>query len=387
MIILNIVTKFLSFFEKKHKRLWEDFFNKNLPQHNISFKSEEDYLLKNNITKKQVIKNSIIYVYPTLDKYDLDCLISYFEMHTINNKIRVLEKSKAIYLEIVEALTYIKQIKDVLLKYPKQDGNHHGTRHRQSSFKNIVKTQLNDLESRLNNPFFHLTNEDEIKKTKLQINFIKKLKEDEFKDLPEWLNYVRINIGFENKLLKSSKIDIEAFYQLSNFFNGIKSSYEELLKSVTIILREKSNIKIDDKQKHKELADNILNITKYFFYNEIKEIESNKTKRTFTYKDINITKIYITKTFLYDIPIYSYLNNNENPLNKLFTIGFNSMIGIKSSVDKASPTIDEISNIQILRNLSLARKEFKLTKNEFRYISHLLESMPKSKLSRNKTCP
>jgi hypothetical protein len=63
-------------------------------------------------------------------------------------------------------------MKNLFQKLPKYNSNHLGTKHRSSSYKNLLKIQLNNLKDRLENPFFRVTNKDVISKIKLQIKFI-----------------------------------------------------------------------------------------------------------------------------------------------------------------------------------------------------------------------
>lgn len=375
LIEKSLIPKFLSTFKNQHKELWQSFFNKTFPKHNLGFKNEEEYLKEHNLSKEQIIENSIKTVVKDLDDDDLKSFIDWFQSFTINNKIKIYIQDKkpiVVYIEIIEALLYIEQIKSIISKYPKINGNHHGTKHRQSSLKSLINTHLNILKYRLDNPFFPLTNEDEIKKTKFQIKFIEYSKKEEYKNLPEWLNYVKTHIGFDNSTLDTNKTDIDALNQLANFFNGIRTSPEELIKSATIVLREKSNIKNDESELHEELSENIFNITTYFFNDEIKKFISKKTKKTFVYKPEHIIKEYHVKTFLYDSPIYSYVTKNtKDALSELIEIGFNGIVGIKSIFEEDKPDIKEISEIQMIKNLLKTLKKINITKEEFRALIHI----------------
>lgn len=374
----SIVPKFLSTFEDKHKILWESFFKKTLPKHNLGFKNDEEYLKEYKLTKEQIIESSINCVYTDLDQDDLNSLKSWFELFSVNNKVQIYlidNKPIAVYIEIVEALLYIEQIHNIIKKIPKVDGNHHGTRHRQSSIKNLINTQLNILRNRLDNPFFSISNEDEISKTKFQIKFIEASLKDKYKNLPEWLNFIRINVGFDNSLLEFTNNEIEAFNQLTNFFNGIKTSNEELIKSVTIILKEKSNIKSFQKEYHKKLAENIYNLTYFFFEKDIQSFELKNKKRTFSYKEKNITRQTQIKTFLYDTPIYTYKNKtSKDALEELFEIGLDSIFGIQTMLEEDKEVTKEISEFKQLKNFLRFLKKLGIKKDDLKQLSKLLET-------------
>jgi len=75
------------------------------------------------------------------------------------------------------------------------------------------------------------------------------------------------------------------------------------------------------------------------------------------------------------VPIFVYTNNNSNDhLYELFTNVFHSMLGLNNLFDKDNPTEDEISNFKIVKNLIYLRKEFNLTKIEFKTILHISKS-------------
>ncbi len=371
----SFLPKFLSTFNGNHKKLWKNFLNKTLPKHNLGFKNEEEYLKEYNLSKEQIIENSIKAVVKDLDKDDLESFKSWFILFSVNNKVKIYTKDnkpRAVYVEIIEALLYIEQMQSIITKYPKRNGNHHGTRHRQSSLKSLTNTQVNILKYRLDNPFFPLTNEDEIRKTEFQIKFIEYSKEDKYKNFPEWLNYVKTHIGFDNLILETDAVELDALNQLTNFFNGIRTSTEELIKSITIVLREKSNINNEEEKLHEQLSDDIFNITKYFFYEEIKKFESKKTKKTFVYKTEHIIKEFHVKTFLYDAPIYTYVTQNtKDALSELIEIGFDSVFGIKNIFEEDKPDIEKISEFTMAKNLLKALKKMNITKEEVKALIHI----------------
>ena len=186
MLINGIISKFLSHFKAKHKKIWQSKFNIILPKNNLNYKNENDYLGSNNLKKDDAIINGILQCLPNIEKKDLDYLIEQFSIFSLNNKIKILtieNKLIPVYIEIIEALNYILKIDELLSKYPKNYGNHHGTKYRSSSNKNLLETQINILENRLNGAFFTLENENEIKKTQIQIKFMKYSLKEEFKAL------------------------------------------------------------------------------------------------------------------------------------------------------------------------------------------------------------
>jgi len=197
-----ILPKILTTFEGKYKKLWENKINSVLPKQHLNFNSEDNYLENNKITKIDVIKNSILYYLPNLENEDVNYLIECFSIFSEFNKVKVLIKENQttpIYNEIINCLEYINHIKNILNKYPKNFGNHYGTKLRSSSYKTIVEKQIKILENRLENSFFTIENDDEIKKTEIQIKFMKYSLIEKYKNLPEIMNYTNIFIGFNNK--------------------------------------------------------------------------------------------------------------------------------------------------------------------------------------------
>lgn len=370
LLIGKVFPKLLKGFNGKHKKLWEETINKLLPKTKLGFNNENDYLKSNEITKEDVIINSINYIYPNLEKEEVNYLLKCFKIFTKNNKIKVLtidNKLTPIYYEIINSLAYLKKIKNIIDKYPKNNGNHHGTKYRSSSINTLIKTQLNILENRLEGRFFTVEDENEIKKLEIQIKFIKYSLTDEYKDFPEWMNFAKIYLGFDNNQLEMTVVEIQAFNQLLEFFNGIRTSKEELLISTMIYLRTQSNIKNDDTESHKELSESIINIVRFFFNETIIEVEKSKKKKTIVYKEENVKKDYCIKTHLSELPIYTYIyKNTNNPMQKFMEASFNSIVGIQNIFEKDKPKEDEISNFQMAKNIMKLRKEFDLTKEEFK---------------------
>ena len=373
----TIIPKLFSGFSDKHKKLWEIKINNILPKNNLNFKNENDYLETNNLKKDDVITNSILHFLPNLEKEELKYLIEQFSIFSFNNKIKIFtieNKIIPIYIEIIEVLTYINKIEDLLKKYPKNYGNHHGTKFRSSSYKKLLETQLSILENRLNGTFFTITNENEIIKTKMQIKFIKYSLKDDFKNLPEWMNFVNIYLGFDNLSFQMTDIEKETFTQLCSFFNGIKTSKEEILNSVMIYNKIQSKIKNEDEQYHKKLSQSIINILRFFFQKTINEIEKTKKKKTITYNEENISKDFYIKTYINEIPIYSYVyKNTKDFFTELMELGINSILGLQTIFDEDKNEEKKISNIQIAKNIISFRKEINLTKKEFKLFFSFIE--------------
>ena len=208
------------------------------------------------------------------------------------------KKLVPVYFEIINILDYIRKNQEIISKYPKNNGNHYGTKYRSSSYKNLLETQLNILKDRLDGLFFPVENEDEKEKLRIQIKFIKFALIDEYKNLPEWINFIYTYMGFDNPFFKMSKTEKQAYIQLVTFFNGIRTSKEELLNSVMIFTRLQSNILNIDEEYFNELAESIMNILRFFFNQTIFEVQKKKKKKTIIYKEEHIKKEYYIKTHL-----------------------------------------------------------------------------------------
>jgi hypothetical protein len=373
----TIIPKLFNGFSDKHKKLWEIKINNILPKNNLNFKNENDYLETNNLKKDDVITNSILHFLPNLQKEELSYLTEQFSIFSLNNKIKIFtneNKIIPIYIEIIEVLTYINKIEDLLKKYPKNYGNHHGTKFRSSSNKKLLETQLNILENRLHGTFFTLTSEDEINKTKMQIKFIKYSLKDDFKNLPEWMNFTNIYLGFDNSSFQMTDIEKETFTQLCSFFNGIKTSKEEILNSVMIYTKIQSKIKNEDEQYHKKLSQSIINILRFFFQKTINEIEKTKKKKTITYNGENILKDFYIKTYINELPVYSYIyKNSNNFFSELLELSINSILGLQTIFDENNNIQKEPSELQQLKNILKLRKEFNLSKKEFKTFLFIIE--------------
>lgn len=371
----SIEPKILSVFEGKQKELWKAKLNILLPKNNLGYKDEKEFLNEKNLTKEDIIKNSIKYIDANIDNDDLESLTDMFLIFSINTKIRVIDNTP-IYIEVINSLSYIKRIQEILNKFPKYDSDYLGTRHRQSSNKKLLKTQLNSIKDRIEGRFFKLTNESEIKKVQSQINIIELALTEKYKNLPSWLNHWEIYIGLKSKLVPLNDIQIETIQQLNSFFNGLKTSKEELLKSVCIFLRANTNISNDETKYHQELAKNIMDILLFYFKDTIKEVNKDK-KRTFTYSKNSIKKEHLIKTNLDELPIYTSKNQNTNDhYMELVMESYKGIMGLPTIFDNDDSNVEEISDYTATKNLIKYFKTFGLTNKEyktFRFISKYIQ--------------
>lgn len=366
----EVFPKFLNGLKGKQKTLWQSTLNRYLPKNKLGFNNENDYLRDNKITIKTVIINSILYCLPNLEKDDVNYLTEQFSIFTKNSRIKIFTKDNKqtpIYFEIINSLSYILNIQSILNKYPKNNGNHYGTKHRSSSRETLIKNQLNILENRLEGRFFNVENDDEIEKLKIQIKFMKLSLTEEYKHFAEWINFAKIYLGFDNDKLDITAIEKKAFNQLLDFFNGIRTSKEELLTSVMIYLRTQSNIADDEETLHKELSQSIMNITRFFLNKTIIEVEKSKKKKTVTYKKHKIKNDYCIKTILSETLIYTYVyKNTDNPLEVFFEASYNSILGIHNIFEKDKPKEDEISNYKMAKSAITFFKEYELNPKEYK---------------------
>jgi len=376
----SIFPKFINIFQSEKKEYWQKQFNHLLPNQSLGYKSDTDYLEQNNLNEIEIVKNSIEYSNLNVDIDDLEFLIKQFELFTHKNRIKIIKKENKfipVYVEIINSLEYILNIKNLIKKYPKYDSNHLGTKHRTTSYKKLLEAQLNILKNRLDDVFFNIINEEETLKTEFQIKFIEHSLRDEYKNLPEWLNYADIYLGLDIPLFNFNKIDLIAIKQLLEFFNGIKTSKEELLNSVLFYLRTQSNIK--DVEKYFLLADNLMNILMYFLADTIDDINAEKKKQTFIYTSEHIDKEFFVKTYISNLPIYS--KKNSQPLEEQINIGIEAILGLQNIFQKDNPTIDEISNYKMAKNLLLSLKNFGFTKEEIKVCNHVFNFSQKNQIN------
>jgi len=374
----SILPKFLSNFQGKQKLLWQSFINKNLPKQTLNYSSEEEYLKDKNITKKNIIINSIKFIDENIFPNNLEYLANQFDIFSKNCKIKIIYYNfieLPIYTEIIDSLEYIQRINELLKSFPKYYSDYLGTKFRQSSYKTLLKTQLTMLKNRLNGNFFNLTNNDEIEKTKKQMRFIELALTEKFKNIPHWFNFAEIYLGLDNKFLNMTAIEIQAIKQLNTFFNGIKTSKEELLKSVSIFLKIQSKIQDTDLENHKLFAENIMNILRLYFDSTIHLIQKERNnKREFTYSKANITKDFTIKTYINETPIYIYNNQNTNDhFMQLFIESLNGIAGLSNIFQEDKPTLEEINEFTFKKNILLYYKELGLTSQEIKSIIELFK--------------
>lgn len=362
------------------KQKWENTYNYLFPKNSLGYKSDEEYLIDNNLTKEEVITNSICHVLKEVDQKDLTWLMEKFTILTTYNKIKIAHYETAslpIYPEIIFALNYVQSIKKLLKKYPKNFANHLGSRYSASSFKNLVTTQINKLKERLNNPFFPLENQEEIDKTKLQIRFLEVSLQDDFKFFPELFSYARSLIGLDASVLGMSSFEQKVMAQILSLLNGAKTQPEEYVKSVMIYLRALSKIPNDvSNQELKSLADSILAIARYFFLDVFKEAEKDNETRLnqLTYTKKYPLKTYHIKTIIDDIEIYTYTHKNSfDFLKDIQKAYFQDLFGIKNVFDPSLPNEEEITEFQQFKNMLRRLKEFHMTKKDIRALFKVVE--------------
>ena len=243
-----------------------------------------------------------------------------------------------------------------------------------SQFKSLIKTQINQLEDRLNHPYFPIINHDEIEDTKTILKLLNICLDKEHKNLPEYLNLIDTTYGLESKVLNLNEDDIRIIRIFLNFYNGIKTDRIELVKSVAI------HINNNFQKLHLEAskrAESILNIVKIFFLDEINNYDRNNKKRTFAYNAKSTQKNSRVKTILHETFIYAYdSSRGSSILDEMFTIGFNSILGIQNIFEPDKPTEDDISDIQVIRSLINVKNEFGLSTHELRVMLHLFNTYP-----------
>lgn len=365
--------KFLNSINNPQKQQrWQNSFNLVFPQSHLNYSSEEAYLEERNITKKDVIKNSILQIFPNIDKDDLFDLCTHFMPLLENHKIRVLlHEEIAVYFELMNLMEYVRQIQELIGRYKKPHNDNKGTAHRSSSLKAIVKTQINMLENRLKGSFFRIQNKDEIEQTELCLELLKMSQEEQHKNIMEIFNYLNISVGLDAKLLNFTKNQIIALEQVLNFHNGIRSTPYELIRSVMINFDaqlNKANLCDEDK------ANSILYITRYFFYKEFKEAE--KQRNNLTYNKKYIGKPYVIKTILHQILIFAYQYKNTNDfISESIEFVINEITESQNLFESDNTTVKEISLIRIGRNMINIGKEFGFSKKDLKALLSFIEQM------------
>lgn len=371
----EIVPKFLDKFISPDKQeRWTNYFNAYLPKTSLGYVAEEAYLEANQLTEYIIALNSLKYSFVNnLDADDYDTLAeSFFELIS-TEKVRVLrENNLAVYKEILDICSYIKQIQTVLKKIPLRRSEYKGTAHT-TKFKSLIKTQINKLKDRLDHPYFPITCEKEINDTKMTLKFLNMCLDEELKNTPEYLNFLNISYGLDSKAFNISEQELQLINVFLNFYNGIKTERIELVQSVAIFINNTfKNLELEDSKKGKLISD----IIEVFFKDEIKQYNQANKKRTFSYNAKSVAKDTRVKTVLHDTIIYAYGSSGVDILTEMLTEGFNSILGIKNIFEPEKPTEGEISSIQMIRSLLHMMHEFGISKSELRVMLHLASSLP-----------
>ncbi len=354
------------------KNHWQKFINNANPNYKLDNSINELLLQSSKISNEQIIENSILYVWHNIKRYDLDGLVKAFSDLCEDERIIFTTNTNLpIFPMIVGCMQYVESIRVLFEKYPKRNSEHHGTAHRGSSYQQIIKTQISSLEARLNHTYFPLTSVDEIKKTEVQLRFLKMTQKQDFSNLPEYFNYAKINFGIDSQIVGLSEQEQLIFEQLLDFYNGIKSSKQELLKSVMIVINFRFNKSSLEPLKKAEV---IREIIRYTFNDEFTSIRQKRNNEIF-YKD-DVTKPYKIKTILHDVPIYvTDHGKGNNFLEEFMTIGINTIFGIRSLFDSEAPTIDEANDRYILRNLFSYIRTFSFDRKERRVFYRFFDSI------------
>ena len=348
---------------------WQNYFDRLLPHKHLNYSSEETYLTSHDISKMDVVQNSINQIFPDMDSTETLDLAKSFIPLLSKSKIQVLQSNGlAIYHEVIQSMEYIRTIQALIQRYKKPNSDYRGTAHRNSSSKKIVQAQINMLDNRLNGAHFRLQCKDEIEQTEMMLKILKFSLKDEYKNIIEFLNLSKNFFGLDMRYFDLNPNQKLAVEQALDFHNGVRSSSDELVRSVMIFmgeLFEKNDLA------PKEKAEHFLNISRFFFFNEFKEAEKGKNRLALTKKHID--RPYRVKTILHEVPIFAYLHKGTNDFfTELLEIGINGMLGIQDVFEPDKPTIDEISEFTMTRNIINVRKEFGLTKKELRVLLFFL---------------
>lgn len=320
---------------------WEAFINHYLPKESLQYESEEAYLSEKNLSVDDVIKNSIEEVFADLDPQDSDDLVQLFKPLLIGYRIReLLENHNAVYVEIINFLTYIKNIQSLLSVYKKPRSDRRGTAHLNSSLKTLIKSQLKMLSERLEGSYFILQSSNEIEHTKLLIKYLEIYKCDQQRDFYEIINLLGVIVGINVNILGLNEQEIQALDQISGFYNGMKTQPYELVRSVMLYANtifKECILPLGDK------AENIENIARIFF-NDIfvKARQGKKDKLPFTEK--HISKNIVVKTVLHQTIIFTYDNpRRPNFLNKYIEVFLRDMEELNKNIKSGQLIKDDLS--------------------------------------------
>jgi len=388
IIFTSLVPKFLNKFVGKNRHeFWSKYFNSLNPNKSLGYKSDIDYLKLHNLSKKQVVENSIKQIYGNIESEDFKLLSKYICSLISNEKIAVVRETKtAVYREVINIFDYIKQIKKLLIEYPLQKSEHHGTAHSTKS-KALIKTQINKLEDRLNHPYFPIKDEEEIKYTKYLLKLLNYSLDDKYKNLPEYFNFLNMSFGLDSKIIDLEPQKLEYLKSFLNFYNGIKTERIALVQSVAIYINITLNkLNLDSKEK----AELILNIVEMFFvdeiinYNRKKNSKKKSKKRMFTFNAKDIEKGSRIKTVFYNTLIYSYNYKGANDfVMELFQNGLNALYGIQNIFEPEKPIEEDISNFTSLLSIAKFKKESGFTKKDLKIIQFFLERDTNSNVGEN----
>jgi len=357
---------------QENKNKFENFVNRFSPYNSLGHPSEESFLLTYQLTTDKIVENSILYNFQELQSYELRGLKKAFLSLCQKSKIGVITETQIpVYIELIDCLSYIKSIQNLLLQYPKHDSDHKGTAHRSSSLKKLITSQIKTLEGRLDHTYFPITSTKEIEKIKVQLRFLKKTLEKEYSNLPEYFNYVKVQYGLDSALVDMSEDEQQIFDQLLNFYNGIKSSIEELLRSVMIELNFKFSTSAIDPNKKAEAINEVI---RYLFHDELRCLQKQKNKAIFSKNDVS--KAYKIKTILHDIPIFTFDHGGgQDFLSEFMTVGISAIMGIKNLFEPDKPEFENISNIEFLRNIIIWKNALGLTKEERKVFFYLFNAL------------
>lgn len=366
----------------KIKKKWVASSNLMLPKSKLGYSSQEEYLKTTLLKPFDILQNTLTYVFPHFSSIDLQFLVKEFSIFSIKAHIVIVNVNQThivMYREIYLILLYIKQIREVIDKNKKlRSSNYHGIK-KNSKPKALLKSLQDYLKERLNHPYFPIVNDEERERTQLQIAYIDKALNNEYKIFYDLFNFANIMVGLDFPLLRLSKNDQITIHQLLSLFNGIKSSDEELVMSCMIYMRLLSNIV--DQNNYKILSQSILNIAIHFFSDIYIKGQVKRTKRGnhFTYNEKHVDKQYRIKTFIDQAPIYSFKNESDfDFIKKMMEIVFSSLQGEKNIFQPELPSSNPTSSFQLLRNIALIKKDFNFTKEEIYSILSFLESAPTS---------
>lgn len=334
------------------KNSLENVIKQQVPEKTMYFKSPQELCKYYNTSKKGIIENSILLGYPDIDRDFVPKLKQEFRILVRNKKVRIdLASDTPVFNEIFNIMSYAKRINNLLKEYPLQKSTHNGTKATSTSVQNMIKTQISSLEDRLYNPYFKTEDDFEIKKITHQLKVLKKCQEKGFEDLPEIINTAYNIYGLDSKSDESSRIENASLKELTQLFNGTKTTELEILYSFTIFICE--HIGIHNKTFSKKQADAIYNITYTIFREDIDSLNLGNSRNTFSYNENKMDKKSIQKTIIDNTPIFVYEKKSMqiNALDKLVQIGTHSLLGIKNDYNQDLPSEDEISELQQIKNL------------------------------------